>query len=111
METSMKSLLISFYKACARAGVLNLDGALISAVLDGHARRAGALVEAGADVHAEGDMALRMAVLGEQTKTIAAFRDAGVNVPDAAQVRRDWAARNRAANELFLARLNAGPNV
>jgi ankyrin repeat protein len=77
---SMKSLMSTFFRTAAWAGLIDKDNALHRAARYGFARTVGALLAAGADVDAGGGFALRWAASSGHTKTVEALVDSGADV-------------------------------
>lgn len=76
----MKSLMSYFYLAQARMGIMDLDNVLEIEARDGHTSRVKALLEAGADVHADNDEALRTAAWWGRTSTVKTLLENGADV-------------------------------
>jgi hypothetical protein len=66
----VKSLMSYFYLGQARMGIMDVDNVLEIEARDGHTSRVKALLEAGADVHADNDEALRTAAWWGRTSTV-----------------------------------------
>ena len=76
----MQSLMSYFYRAQAWSGIMDLDNVLQLAGRDGHTRTVKALLQAGANVHALDDEALRTAAWWGRTDAVKALLEGGANV-------------------------------
>jgi ankyrin repeat protein len=79
----MKSLRSYFYRAQRLIGVMNqvqMNNLLEHAAREGQTRTAEALIEAGANVHADEDEPLRIAAWCGRSETVKAILEAGADV-------------------------------
>jgi ankyrin repeat protein len=88
----MQSLTSHFFRAAAWAKIIDKDNALQLAARHGHARTVKALLEAGADVHADDDLALRIAAWWGRTDTVKALLEAGADAHARDDQAQRWAA-------------------
>jgi ankyrin repeat protein len=105
----MKSLKSYFYRAAGWTGVIDKDVALQEQAADGHTDNVRALLDAGADVHADEDEGLRLAAMHGHAKTVEELLKAGADVhagndvalhvteinghADTVKILKDWMAR------------------
>jgi Ankyrin repeats (3 copies) len=74
------SLRAHFYHAVAWAGVINKDHHLQHAACRGYAGAVKALLEAGANLHAQDDLALRLAAFYGRNNVVRTLLEAGADV-------------------------------
>jgi hypothetical protein len=75
----MLSLLTHFYRAAAWAGVINKNYSLVHNSAKGHPLRVDALLHAGADVHFNEDIAVRLASWEGQAEVVQVLLDGGAD--------------------------------
>jgi len=75
----MISLMRHFYRAAAWAGLIDKNNVLQLAARDGYTRSVKALLQAGANVHALDDAALRIASWKGQTEVVRVLLQNGAN--------------------------------
>ena len=87
----MKSLLSYFYQAAAWASIINKDHHLQYVSGGGYPAAVKALLEAGANPHAEDDLALRLAASYGRTDVVRILLEAGADVHAADDGPLRWA--------------------